>query len=177
MARSKRCLNCIRMAGWLADCLAGCSGGWSLLTGWLAKVSDGWPAACMPARLPSAPCRLGAVMRVCPSQRETASEGATHGSEKRLAGRLTAHVLVWLDEPLLGWLPFCWLVGGLAPDRMFAAGHPDVSELPASACSVGRLPACLPTLLRIRCRLACLPCRVSRFRDDQKRKRGGNKEE
>ena len=58
MAGSKRCLNGIRMAGWLADCLTGGSDGClfaSPLVGWLAKVSDGWPAACMTACHPALP--------------------------------------------------------------------------------------------------------------------------
>ena len=52
------CLNGIRMAGWLADCLTGGSDGClfaSPLAGWLAKVSDGWPAACMTACHPMSP--------------------------------------------------------------------------------------------------------------------------
>ena len=52
MASRKRCLTGVRMAGWLADCLAGGQGGClfaSLLAAWLAKVSDGWPAACLTA--------------------------------------------------------------------------------------------------------------------------------
>ena len=42
-------------------------------------------------------------------------------------------------------------------------GHLDVPLLPASAC----LSACLPSLARIRCILAGLPCHLPRFCDDQ----------
>ena len=144
--------------------------------GWLAKVSDGWPATCMTACHPMPPSSRR--RRACPPSfpsyaardRETGSERETHGSEGRLAERPTAHVAAWLAEPLLGWLPFCWLVGGVASDCMFSRVTsmflcclPLLVRLPAC------LPACLPSLPRIRCRPAgaSLPCHLHRFRDDQ----------
>ena len=179
MAGSKRRLNGVQLAGWLANCLAngpgGCLFAW-LPGGGLAKVSDGWPATCMTACHPMHPSSRSrhACLLSFPSyaarDRETGSERETHGSEWRLAERPTVHVAGWLAEPLLGWLPFCWLVGGVASDCMFSRATtmflcclPLLVRLPAC------LPDCLPSLPRIRCRLAGagLPCRLPRFRDDQ----------
>ena len=144
--------------------------------GWLANVSDGWPATCMTACHPMPPSSRSrhACLPSSPSyaarDRDTESERETHASEGRLAERPTAHFAVWLAEPLLGWQPFCWLVGGVASDCMFSRATsmflcflPLLVRLPAC------LPACLPSLPRIRCRLAgaSLPCHLPRFRDDQ----------
>ena len=136
------------MAGCLADCVANWSGGWSfawLLAGWLAKISDGWPDACMPARCPffaSEPACASALFKEGQRVR-----GVKNGSEGRPAGRLTVNSAGWLAEPLPGWLPFCWLVGGLAPDCISAWGISMLlCCLPALAPLAGWLPACPPSL-------------------------------
>ena len=79
--------------------------------------------------------------------RETEGERETHGSEGRLAERPTVIVAGWLAEPLLGWLPFCWLVGGIASDCMFSW-------------ATTMFPCCTPLLVLLL--PACLPaCRAS----------------
>ena len=82
-------------------------------------------------------------MRVCPlpflcRQRKRNREGGRDTwKQGRLAGRLIVNLASWLAEPLLCWLPFCWLVGGLAPDCTIAW------SISIFLCF---LPACPPSL-------------------------------